>query len=223
MGCPSTLAVARVAMTATGLTGEVVDAARGPLGELGFQKRSGEIFTAGVANGVLGWLGLNRAYRRSEDALEVNPVVGVRNQAVERLVAELRAEKFHPYQPPTVSTPLGYLTAPGKYTPWLFTRGGVAVATEMSNLVAAVAEFGLPFMRESSDLGGLRHLIEEKMGFAHQLIYRHPVVCLLAGDNDMALRVLETSLAELGQRTDPAAAEFRSFADRFRVRAGQGP
>jgi hypothetical protein len=214
------MAVDCVAVTAAGLTSEVVEHLRGPLGELGFEKRSGEIFTVEVADGVLGWLGLNRAYRRVEDRLEVNPVIGVRHQDVERMVAELRAEKFHPYQPPTVSTHLGYLTPERKYTPWLF-QPGATITVQILDLVSAIARFGIPFVRSSTGLDELRQLIEEKTGFAHQLAYRHPVVCLLGGDRNAALRVLEASLDELGDRADAAAVELRSFGERFRARVDQ--
>jgi hypothetical protein len=198
----------------------MVDAVRGPLSQLGFKKRSGEIFTVDVESGVLGWLGLNHAYRRGEDRLEVNPVVGVRHQGVEHLVAELRGAKSNAYLPPTVSVPLGYLTADRKYVPWLFERGPTT-AEVAADLTSAVARFGVPFMKASSSLSELRRLIEENTGFAHQLVYRQPVVCLLSGDRGAALCVLEASLAELGGRKDPAAVSFRSFAERFRDRVDQ--
>lgn len=84
------------------------------LAELGFKKRAGDVFTVDLDEDVLGWLGLNRATEhRPAGEVEINPVVGVRHQVVERIVAECRGEKFHAYQPPTVSTPLGYPVARG--------------------------------------------------------------------------------------------------------------
>jgi hypothetical protein len=201
-------------MRVAGLTAEVVGAVRGPLEEFGFEKRAGEVFTLELGDGVFGWLGLNRAYRRSEDALEVNPVVGVRHQEVERLVADLRAETFHPYLPPTASTPIGYLTPAGRYSPWVFQRGST-MSAEAEDLVDAVAQHGVPFMQVSTGLGELRRLIEAGLGFAHQLVYRHPVVCLLAGDREAALRSVERALQAFGDRDDPAAVKYRLFAARF--------
>lgn len=203
-------------MTASTLTVELIDAVRPGLADLGFKKRSGEIFTAELADGVLGWLGLNRAYRRGEDRMEVNPVVGVRHQEVERLVAELSDEPFHPYIPPTVSTPLVYLPPGGQYEPWLFGHG--EPAGPAASLVAAVRDSGLPFMATAVSLDGLRRQIEAGMGFAHQLVYRLPVVCLLAGDRAAGRQALDASVAELGDRQDPAAVELRAFAERLRTR-----
>jgi hypothetical protein len=207
-------------VTAVGLTADVVTAVKGPLAELGFKKRSGEVFTCVLESDVLGWVGLNRAYRQGEDRLEVNPVVGVRHQGVERVVAELRGQMFHPYQPPTVSTPLTYLAPAARYAPWLFDRGPTIPEVAVA-LVRAVAEHGVPFMRVSMTLGQLRELIERGQGFAHQLVYRQPVVLLLMGDHVGALRSLDDALAVLGDRGDVAAVEFRSFAERLRQRLDQ--
>lgn len=209
-------------MSSTSLTADVVSAVKGPLGDLGFTKRSGEVFTCVLETDVLGWIGLNRAYRRAEDSLEVNPVVGVRHQAVERVVAELRRERFHAYLPPTVSTPLSQLTQAGRYSPWLFSRGP-QIFDLAARLAAAVAEHGLPFMRSASNLEQLYELIKRGQGFAHQLAYRRPVVSLMMGDRVEAERSLEEALADVGDRNDLAALEFRSFAERVRERVAQTP
>jgi hypothetical protein len=201
-------------MTAS-LTVDVVAALRGPLSDLGFKKRGGEMFTCDIVDGVLGWLGLNRAYRRVEDQLEVNPVIGIRHQEVERLVAELRGKKFHSYQPPTVSSPLSYLTPVGRYVPWLFARGD-AIDEVAGDLVTAVAQHGMPFIRKAKGLRELCQLIQQGQGFPHQLAYRRPVAWLLIGDRDEASSSLEQQLADMRDRTDTAACEFRSFAERLR-------
>ena len=84
--------------------GDVVKLVTPLLAELNFRKRAGQIFTAEITDDVLGWLGLNRATRHCPAGeVEINPVVGVRHQGVERIVAECRGEKFHAYQPPTRS------------------------------------------------------------------------------------------------------------------------
>src|SRR5690242_10447195 len=96
------------------------------LGAYGFRKRAGQVLTAELAPDVLGWIGLNRATKhRAPGEVEINPVVGVRHQAVERLVAELLGIKFHAYVPPTVCTPLGYLLPEARFRSWLFVRNRV--------------------------------------------------------------------------------------------------
>ena len=148
--------------------------------------------------------------------VEINPVVGVRFQEVERLVAECRGEKFHAYQPPTISSPLGYLMPEKKYVAWVFApRRSDEVATELAN---AIATHGVPFMRSILDLVELRRRLQDRSGFEHQLAYRRPAAALLAGDVEQARALLDEALAAIGARTDLAAAEFRRFAESLRSR-----
>jgi hypothetical protein len=115
---------------------------------------------------------------------------------------------------------LTYLTPAARYAPWMFDRGP-AIPEVAAALVAAVAEYGVPFMRAATALNQLRELIERGLGFAHQLAYRQPVVSLLMGDRTEALRSLDHALVELGARRDVAAVEYRLFAERLRQRLDQ--
>lgn len=184
---------------------------------MGFQKRAGSVFTREVAGDVLGWLGLNRASRhRPAGEFEVNPVVGVRHQGVERVVAELRAERYHEYQPPTASTPLGYLMPGARYRAW-----AVRVdepESSVQDLVAAVREYALPFMEAGSTLTALCGLMDDGLGFGHQLVYRRPVAWVLAGDRDRAAGLVAAAEADVGDRDDAAAVDLRSFLAAFRSR-----
>lgn len=175
------------------------------------------MFTFDLAPGVLGWLGLNSATKhRGPGEVEINPVIGVRFQEVERLVAECRGDKFHAYLPPTVCSPLGYLMPENKYISWVFAPGrSEEVATDMTN---AIATHGLPFMRSVVDLAELRRRLHGRCGFDHQLAYRRPAAAFLAGDMDQARALLNDTIADLGARTDLAAADVRKFAESLRNR-----
>lgn len=184
---------------------------------LGFQKRAGLVFTRDVTVDVLGWLGLNRASRHSRAGeFEVNPVVGIRHQGVERMVAQLRGEKFHAYQPPTVSNPLGYLMPKARYRAWMVSADDPGASVE--RLIGAVEAYALPFMESGSTLTGLCKLMDAGLGFEHQLVFRHPVACALAGARDRAAVLVDATEAELGDRDDAAAVELRSFLAAFRSR-----
>ena len=184
---------------------------------LGFRKRAGNVFTLDLAPNVLGWLGLNQATKhRAAGEVEINPVIGVRFQNVERLVAECRGEKFHAYQPPTISSPLGYLMPQKEYKAWVFTpESSEEMATDMAHAITA---HGVAFMRTVVDLAELRRLLRDGFGFDHQLVYRRPAAALVAGEPEQARALVDESLAALGARTDLAAAEFRRFATSFRSR-----
>lgn len=188
------------------------------LAEVGFKKRAGAVFTVDFDEDVVGWLGLNRATQHlPAGEVEVSPVVGVRHQGVERIVAECRDERFHPYEPPTVSTPLGYLLPEARYIAWTFGADTPAddVAREMTS---AIEEHGLSFMQRTSTLPELCRRLEEGMGFQHQLAYRRPVALLLAGQDRRARQELDSALDELGDRDDLAAQELRRFAVALRRR-----
>ncbi|MDR1450598.1 MAG: hypothetical protein LBI84_10470 [Propionibacteriaceae bacterium] len=186
---------------------------------VGFKKRAGLLFTRDIADDVLGWLGLNRASRHTPaGCYEINPVVGIRHQGVERIIAELRKEKFHPYMPPTVSRPLGYLMPDPRYRSWTVseTNSGQSI----NSLIEAIEDHAAPFIESHATLAGVCELLDDKMGFDHQLVYRRPVAWLLAGDIPRALRLVATAEEALGGRSDAAALEFRSFAAEFQRYAG---
>jgi hypothetical protein len=183
-----------------------------PLHDLGFQGKG--VLTLVLTGSAIGWLGLNRASRHfSPGQFGINPVVGVRHQAVERLIAECRGERFHPSVPPTLSVPLGYLLPESRYRLWTFDE---QVADDAArDMAAAVQEYGLPFMRRNTDIEALCRSLEDARGFPEQLAYRRPAAYWLAGKYDEALESLERSLVDLGPRDDPAAIELRRFSRAF--------
>ena len=204
------------------VTSPVLSAVTARLRDLGFRKRAGAVLTCEVTSDAIGWLGLNAASRDlPAGQFEVNPVVGIRHQGVERVVAELRGEKFHPYQPPTVSTPLGYLMPGSRYRAWRLgaddTDGGI------EDLVASVAAFGLPFALSGAPLPELCRLLDQGLGFDHQLVYRRPVAWALAGEVTRAHGLIGGALSDLGDRSDAAAAELRSFVAAFQDRFPGSP
>jgi hypothetical protein len=191
------------------------EAAETELARLGFRRRAQGVLALDAAEDVLGWLGLNRATRHG--VLEVNPVVGVRHQRVERLVAELTGVRFHPWSPPTLSSHLGYLMPQQAYLPWVV-RAVEDAPGKAAELAAAVAEHGLPFVRANASLAALAASMAGGMGMPEQVGYRLPVAWHLLGDDARAEQALASGLARLGQGDHPAAREFRAFAEALRRR-----
>lgn len=185
------------------------------LAELGFKKRTGPVFTIDVAPGVLGCLGLNQATKhRPAGEVEVGPVVGVRFGEVERVVAECCGEPDQHYLPATVSCPLGYLMPERKFRAWVLGGGDGVVA----DMVRAISDYGVPFIRSVVDLGELRRLLTGGWGLAYQLVYTRPVAALLAGEPAQARAMVEEALATMAGRSDAAAVRYRRFAKSFRDR-----
>lgn len=196
----------------------VREVVREDLAGLGFKKRAGDIFTRNINSEVLGWLGLNRATKGRLGVLEINPVVGVRHQPTERLLAELREEKFHAYVPPTLSVHLGYLMPERKYTPWLFPEGEDP-AKQASSMIQAVSESGVSFMDENATLESMVATMKASgFGIPEQQHFRLPVMYYLMGQKGRAEEYIESQLNELGERDDLAAEYYRSFAKVLRQR-----
>jgi hypothetical protein len=194
------------------LIDRVGDIARDDLVALGLRKRSGQVYTTELTEDAIGWLGLNSASEhRPIGIVEVNPIVGIRHQPVERMVAELLGSPFHAYQPPTVNRPLGYLLPANKYLSWNVDTNDPVSAEQVGQLVETLRDYGLPFMRDNSSLHAICTLLEERVGFEHQIAFRRPVAWLLAGDRVRARRALDETIGGLGSRDDPAAEQLRQF------------
>jgi hypothetical protein len=175
-------------------------------GSLGFRKRRGGIFTRQLSDDVLGWIGLNRVIRAAE--AEINPVVGVRTQRVERLIAELLDETFHQYIPPTVSTSLGYVLPAQRYTPWVVARDQ-SPDDVLLDLARAVERFALPYMRQNIDLESLSETLARAGTPSHSADYCLPVVLFLRGELSAARIRLDQKLAKRRGNTDAGSARYR--------------
>jgi hypothetical protein len=187
----------------------------GGLSEAGMQKRKGDIFTLELAVGIIGWVGLNRVFMRKEKTLEINPVIGVRHQQTEELLASLLDEDFHPYVPPTISISLGYVTPERRFRSWLFKpESDQDVVAE--SLVSKIVEFGYPFMAEHSSLPAIIEAMEASMGVPSEIAYRLPVAYFISGDPQKSETYLANKCAELGNAANPYSLRYQTFASRFR-------
>jgi hypothetical protein len=188
-----------------------------------FRRRKTGVFTRPLSDEALGWLGLNTAVARGDGALHVNPVVGVRYQPIEDLVAELTEDTVRGYSPPTICTPLGYLLPEGGYRTWTFVEGA-GVRQQVQGLVAVIIDYGLPFMEENSTLRPLCATLERgQSGYSGQAAYRLPVAYYLLGELDRAEEAVETHLSTLGARTDPAAEAYQRFGSCFKKHLSRAP
>ena len=175
----------------------------------GFKKRADGIFTKELADGFIGWLGLNHA--KHKQGIEINPVVGIRCQELERVLATILQEKPHKYIPPTVSISLGYLMPKHSYRAWIF-EGDIGDSA-LSDLTDAIYCYGIPFMESNSVISKIDALLESpKFGHFDQVMYRRPLARWLLGDFKGALQICDGYCRELGQRADMAAAQFRQFS-----------
>lgn len=182
------------------------------LTELGFRKRVVGMLTLDLGDGWLGWIGLNTASRAGAVGnLLVHPIIGVRCQAVEAGVAQGRGERMHAYQPPTTSEPLRYLVPAEARRDWVFAAGGQPADQVVDDLVAAVRDYGLPFIHALTSLDALGRRLGGFVGRDGQAAYRWLVVLWLSGDVEGVVRGIERVRGLLGERRDRASEELREF------------
>jgi hypothetical protein len=187
----------------------VEESLREQLEHSGFRRRASAIFTISLTSEALGWLGLNHATRHQQAGqVEVNPVVGVRHQAVERLIADLRRDRFHEYLPPTASTPIGYVMPESRYISWEF--GGQYGMAAGPELIAAVMDYGMPFMQSLIPLQATLEAINR--GFSQRPEYNVPALLEIMGRHNDAVAAMIRVVDALGERQDVAARQLREFA-----------
>jgi hypothetical protein len=204
---------------------ELIDAVIGGaddrLRDFGFTRRR-YLRTIEVAPDVLGSVGLNRSDERGDNQLLINPVLGVRHQAVEREVARLCGERFDPYFPSTISAPLSQLAKRGG--DYLF-KGSreQKLDRQVKKMVDTIVAYALPFFKAHASLEAMASALRSgDYGFPHQVVYRLPVALALLGRHAEAQDTVRASLADLGDRHDRAAQDFRAFADAFAACPGPG-
>ena len=139
----------------------------------------------------------------------------MRHQGLESMVAELLGAKPHGYIPATLSNYLGYLMPGGRYRPWLF-GGDVPVGAVADELVAAVAEHGMPYIERRGSLVAIVEAMAGGAGVKELVAFRLPVGYLLLGEPQCATDALKASESVIGDRQDLAAQRFRAFASAFR-------
>lgn len=192
-------------------------ACRASLADAGYHPRAGDIYTRQISEDVLGWLGLNRAVNRQTGTVELNPVIGVRHQGLEKAVAELLDAKPHAYIPATLSTSLGYLMPSPRYRAWIV-ADEAHVEETVAEMVDSALKFGSPYMEGLGELRSIVHAMESGAGIREYVAFRLPVGYLLLDQPDRAAASLQDSVNALMERRDAAAESFRDFATRLQRR-----
>jgi len=178
-----------------------------------------DVYTIKITDEVTGWLGLNRSTHRGDHYMGINPVVGVRHEPLERLVAELQQWECHPFSPPTVSSPIGYVTPEKRYLEWLF-EYGPSLDIELSRMIKAIQIYGFAYMEANSTLDSITNTLRTSRTLTDTMGYRLPTAYLMAGKAEMAEEYIEQRLKELSGATYPAAHHYREFAMRLLERLG---
>lgn len=185
---------------------------------IGFQKRKLGILSCESTRDTIGWIGLNIAAGRGDGIFEINPIVGVRNQRIERIVAELNNDLFNELSPPSLSGNIGYLMPENRYLPFLF-REEASIEAVGDKLCETVKTYGMPFIKKLSDLASLvEAMANARFRINEIVVERIPVGLWLLGDKDGVELFLADQLMQINNRNDPAAIKYKNFAKKLQER-----
>jgi hypothetical protein len=181
------------------------------------QRRKDSRFTIQLNDDVVGSVGLNRAVNTGDGSLQINPVVAVSHQPLEKLVAELRGVKFD-RDAATLLTNLGYVMPQKDELSYEFT-GYNEHAPTVSDMMNRIARYGIPWMRSYIELESVqRAIVQLKYGWRDHFSWREPVGFYLLGNIRDAKASLQKHLGRIGKRDTMADHEYREFARNLKRR-----
>jgi hypothetical protein len=134
------------------------DACAQALSVIGFKTRKRGILTFDIVDGFQGWIGLNTATRESPAAMYVNPMIGVRADAIQSIIARVNREKPHSYVPATITRNLGYFMPDQQFASYEFPYSEDA-SDRAAKMAQDVQKFGLPFMIENASISRIIGLV----------------------------------------------------------------
>lgn len=189
--------------------------------ELGWHKLGGnEIFTRDLDEGFVAWLGLNRATRYHP--LKITPVVGVRYEPLQLLLADLVGQDHS--LAPTLSKPIGYLTPSNTFLQLEVAHADEA-AGAAERLVELVEHYAVPFGQRFTDLDNLASAVRESsyIPSREQRRLLLPAFLYLRGRHDEALAELQEGTSAYAANPEwPVSQEHRRFAEALTTLIDQG-
>jgi hypothetical protein len=179
---------------------------------LGFKKCKWQIYTLSLANEeVIGWLGLNTGTHRSDSALSINPMIGVRHQEIEALVAKLTGRLAHRCIPPTIVHNLTHDMPPREHPFW-YCIPGEDNSQEIDVMVTAINTYGRQFIERDWSLDVLIKTVQKNPQLGNYREYIVPVGLGMLERVGDAEAFIGSELKRINGRTDEAADDYRKFA-----------
>jgi hypothetical protein len=183
------------------------------LGGFGFRGQKGFVLRERSPI-VTDWLAVT-AVGRQGGSVDVGINVGVHCTPLHRLLAEIEFSRYSETDA-TFSTNIGYLEPAHCYRQWKFTADDPEASVHES-IVDAVATVALSFLERFSDYPSVREGCQ-MYGLVEYNLLRIPALAWLAGDRDESRVLLNSGLAVVAARSDPAALGLRKAAQNLLTR-----
>ena len=202
------------------LRAEVMSAIETECVNIGFKKRASIYFTSEFTPDTIGLLAF--VFGKDGDML-VSPSVAVRYQPLERVLAELTGEKFHPYLSGTLACPLCHVP-PRDELLWFEFPERVDAPHRVREMVSIIAETAVPWMERHQDLDSfIKDLQIYRFANRDQVRLRLPVAYYLMNEDELARSLVMKGLEEIGDDSDPLSTQYRKFAKALLARLLTGP
>jgi hypothetical protein len=153
----------------------------------------------------------------------VGPSVGIRHQPLERLVAELVGEKFHPYLSGTKTCPLGHVP-PYKELLWFDFPVDIDVRQRVNEMFTIIKETAIPWMKRHRSLESfIEDLQTYRFASRDSVRVRLPAAYYLNNQYYLARSLVTKGLEEVGEQSGPVSDQYRRFAEALSARLDVGP
>jgi hypothetical protein len=194
----------------------VVESLFAELESSGFRLGKGNLIVQ-LSSEFTGNVGLNFTSHRTDGLIGLNPIMNIVCRQIEDVLVDL-TEGAERRPVPSLTTALGYLTPEHRFLEWLFDpKASPADHVQESKRIAkAITLYGVPFLREHASLETVASCLEQsKFSFVERTDYHLPVAYRLLREEPKAAAFVQRRLADLNNRTDMAANQYRQFAEKF--------
>ena len=173
----------------------------------GMRKRLRGLFTRELSDDVLGFVGLNSATKYGFD---INPIIGVRHQSIELVVARLEQAEYHPYIGTTIASPIGYLMDPPKFRQWSFEEGQDNAAV-VADMVHQITTIGFAYMEANKTIEAMcARIAKDRHYMMRSNIYQLPVGYLMLRRYNEAEQVVRRELDKIATHRKPTIEEHEA-------------
>ncbi|MHC4621275.1 MAG: hypothetical protein ACYTEQ_26305 [Planctomycetota bacterium] len=204
-----------------GLKKIVMPIVRERLEKLGMRKRRGDYYTLELNSEVIGIVDLSPSHYNRGRLLTINPIIGVRHQPLEKLLAELKEEKFHSYIPPTILIPIGYLMPSKSFITWKF-MFDINYEVIVDDMINAIKKYGFAYMDDHKTLEAIFDSIIYGYRKDQPTWYLIPVGYYLLGDSKKAKKYINNKVNEIRDYPDMILKNYQKFASNLLKLIGEG-
>jgi hypothetical protein len=188
---------------------------------IGFRKRANSFFTRELSAETVGVLAF--VFGKDGDVV-VSPSVAIRYQPLERLLADLASEKFHPYLSGTLACPLGEVL-PRRELMWYEFPSHVNPRNRVREMIGVISDAAVPWMEKHQDLDSfIEDLGTYRFASRDAVRLRLPTAYYLKKEYEIARSLVMQGLQDVGEGNDPLTVQYRRFAEALlaRLDAGKG-